>query len=582
MAIEDEFPPLMKFADKLNKSIEADQARQEQEAAENQKAREESAAQDKRQSDAVEKTAKAAQDAADSAAKAADSSGDSSGEDGKKKKKKKKTKPKTEDDDRETRRGELAEKIGEKSLGAIGGGIDRAGSLPGEISGDISLPVLTGALDSLTTKVGGFFSSSLTDRFKSLIEATKMNTSKLDDLEETTKKGDDEIAENTEKTADALEETNEIAKDKQRDATEARRERAAKQPRNEKGQWAKAEQERSNWLIWLARLGGALSVLLSGLATALLLSFGDIEDKLVGIFTGLKASLSALGPRIGAIIDDTVKPALQRVGASLRTIFDDVITKVGEKVSKFTDDFIKPVSERITNAVKGVFDDIAAKFPALAKFFTGAKDTTQGLTQKAARPIAELSSKVASRVAPVATSSVVQRATGFVSGLLGRGKDLVKGAGFKALKKIPIVGPAIELYFLSDKFKKLEEAIAAGEISQEDANKLMALEIAKSIAAVAGATLGAVGGAGVASIPLAIAGSEAARYATGYVGSKVLGIESDAFDQLGAASSDMGAGSGTVVVDASQTDNSTNVAQQSPAAMPTAASGSEGDVQAAH
>ena len=218
-------------------------------------------------------------------------------------------------------------------------------------------------------------------------------------------------------------------------------------------------------------------------------------------------------------------------------------------------DFFK----RMAKGISGVFETIIKKFPILAKFFTAA-------APKAAPAAAPALLKAVPKIAPAATKAA---APGFFSKALGVVKNVVpkvSGLGGMALrgsmtvlKKIPVIGPVIEAFFLRGKYNDLKAAKDSGSITEEQFKNMMIVEIMSAIGSMVGAGAGAVAGGGVASIPLAVGGSIAASSAARAMAMKVTGLTSEDFDKVATASDKAGSdGGNTTIIDASvTTDQST-------------------------
>lgn len=361
----------------------------------------------------------------------------------------------------------------------------------------------------------------------------------------------DDVIENTEETNETLNAMQKIMENDSRAAREAAREKKGRKGAHlslVKNSDVDGDDESKGLFGWLA-----------GLSALLLTNFGTLS-KIVGkMFSKLGTRLAkALAP----FIDDTLRPFFKRIGKQLGVIssrfIDDAVKpffdKIGKRLSPFIDEWITPIRKQMAKGISGVFETIIKKFPMLAKFFTaGGKAVTAAAA--ALKPAAKPAAKAAAPGFFSKALGVVKNVVPKVSGLGGMA---LKGS-MTVLKKIPVIGPVIEAFFLRGKYNDLKAAKDSGSITEEQFKNMMIVEIMSAIGSMVGAGAGAVAGGGVASIPLAVGGSIAASSAARAMAMKVTGLTSEDFDKVATASDKAGSdGGNTTIIDASvTTDQST-------------------------
>lgn len=461
-----------------------------------------------------------------------------------------------------------------QSLGAkAGGALPRAGGVAltstaasiQQHSADIEIPALT----KLMGKIGGFLSGGGEQIEKKLLSTNEKQTEKLEDQSEDL----EDIKNNTEATANVVGEQLDLFEEQKRSATEAKRE-SSSQVKSDGDDDTTGEAEKS---------GGFFSTIIQFLMRALPI--------LAGLASILLTDFEKLGEKFRTMYDDIIKPAITRIGAKFSSVYDDtikpVITKIGTKFGTMMDETIKP-------AISGVLTALKDKFPGVSKFLTTAKDAAVDAGQKIATKTGAAINAV--RAAPQALAQAVPKVQGnaltrLVSGAVdmvsggakAAGGFLAKGA-MKVVKKIPVIGPAIEAYFLSGKYDKLSAARDNGVITEEEYKKAMIVEVVSALGSLLGGTAGVVAGGGVASVATGVAGAMAGEAATRYGAEQFLGVDSsDIFAKVDAASGDS-AGGNTTVVNNHVNAPTANVEGGSVDAGPpmTPSTGSDGSYATAH
>jgi hypothetical protein len=430
-------------------------------------------------------------------------------------------------------------------------------------SADIEIPALT----KLMGKIGGFLTGGGQDIEKKLLETNKDQSKELEDQSEDL----DAIKENTEATADAVGEQLDLFEEQKRAATEAKRE-SSSQVTSDGDDDTTGEAEKS---------GGFFSTIIQFLMKALPI--------LATLASVLLTDFEKLGEKFRTMYDDTIKPVITKIGTKFSTMMDETIKPaiagIGSKFKSVIDDTVKP-------AMSGILTALKDKFPGLSKFLDAAVDTgkavgenitskvtpavkalTQGVTQAAPKVKGNALTRLVSSV-----SDVVSGGAKAAGGLLGKG-------ALKVVKKIPVIGPAIEAYFLSGKYDKLSAARDNGVITEEEYKKAMIVEVVSALGSLLGGTAGVVAGGGVASVATGVGGALAGDAAARYGAEQFLGVDSsDIFARVDAASGGSTGGDVTVInnnnVDASTANIESGSGEAGAPMIPS--TGSDGSYAAAH
>lgn len=484
------------------------------------------------------------------------------------------------DEERQSRLQALGAKAG-GALPRVGGAAltSTAASIQ-QHSADIEIPALT----KLMGKIGGFLSGGGEKIEQKLLDTNKKQTEKLEDQSDDL----DEIKENTEATADAIGEQLDLFEEQKRAATEAKRESSSQVTSDDDDTNGEADKSGGFFSTIIQFLMRALPILAT-LASVLLTDFEKLGEKFRTMYDDIiKPAITRIGAKFGTMYDETIKPALTKIGTKFSTMYDETIqpaiAKIGTKFSTMMDETIKP-------AISGLLTKLAEKFPGVSSFLTTAKDAAVDAGQRVAtRAVAGM------RAVPQALAQAVPEVRGnaltrFVSGAVdmvaggakAAGGVLAKGA-LKVVKKIPVIGPAIETYFLSGKYDKLSEARDNGVITEEEYKKAMIVEVVAALGSLLGGTAGVVAGGGVASVATGVAGAMGGEAATRYGAEQFLGVDSsEIFAKVDAASGDS-AGGNTTVVNNHVNAPTANVEGGSVDAGPpiTPSTGSDGSYATAH
>jgi hypothetical protein len=271
----------------------------------------------------------------------------------------------------------------------------------------------------------------------------------------------------------------------------------------------------------LLGLLGTLSGLLLTNFDQLFSKFGKFYDDFITPLTtrfktlydgAVKPFIESISTRFSTLYDDA-KPFFERISTKFKTLYDDVVTN-----------FIKPVSKELLEegryAVEGIVEGLAKKFPNLASFMKGATETAADLAAKGGvglktatesgvgflGRLKSAATDIGQRVTSSAPAGVLTRLGGAVSDMAGTAvRGFAKGS-LGLIRKIPVIGPAIESFFLKGKYDALKAALDQGTIDEAKFKKLFISEMMASLGALLGGTAGAIGGGGVASLGLAVAG----------------------------------------------------------------------------
>jgi hypothetical protein len=491
-------------------------------------------------------------------------------------------------------------------LRGLGAGVVAGGAAPGQISSDISMPILTKLSEGITGKIGGLLGAAGDKAQSKLMEKYADETAK------TTK----EVAENTKEAAESLGEIEASEKEtveqlslfndnmaaERRAETESSREKGVQDPTQmETGGESTEQQQSTGWFKWLLGLLGTLSGLLLTNFDQLFSKFGKFYDDFITPLTtrfktlyddAVKPFIESISARFSTLYDEVAKPFFESISTKFSTLYDDVVTK-----------FIKPVSKELLEegryAVEGIVEGLAKKFPNLASFMKGTAETAADLAAKGGgglKTAAETTvgflgrlksaaTDIGQRVTSSAPARVLTRLGGAVSDMAGTAvKGFAKGS-LGLIKKIPVIGPAIESFFLKGKYDALKAALDQGIINEAKFKSLFISEMMASLGALLGGTAGAIGGGGVASLGLAVAGGLAGEHLARKGAYSALGVsEADAelANRIFYGSNEVAEsapGSTTTVVAPDNSDNSTTVVNQgAQSAGMTARTASDGDV----
>jgi hypothetical protein len=490
----------------------------------------------------------------------------------------------------------LAQAVG-GSLRGLGAGVVAGGAAPGQISSDISMPILTSALEGITGKIGGLLGVAGDKAQSKLMEKYAEKTA---NSVEKAAESLGEIEASEKETVEQLSLFNDNMAAERRAETESSREKGVQDPTQmETGGESTEQQQSTGWFKWLLGLLGTLSGLLLTNFDQLFSKFGKFYDDFITPLTtrfktlyddAVKPFIESISARFSTLYDEVAKPFFESISTKFSTLYDDVVTK-----------FIKPVSKELLEegryAVEGIVEGLAKKFPNLASFMKGTAETAADLAAKGGgglKTAAETTvgflgrlksaaTDIGQRVTSSAPARVLTRLGGAVSDMAGTAvKGFAKGS-LGLIKKIPVIGPAIESFFLKGKYDALKAALDQGIINEAKFKSLFISEMMASLGALLGGTAGAIGGGGVASLGLAVAGGMAGERLARKGAYSALGVsEADAelASRIFYGSNEVAEsapGSTTTVV--APSDNSTTVVNQgAQSADTTARTASDGDV----
>lgn len=249
------------------------------------------------------------------------------------------------------------------------------------------------------------------------------------------------------------------------------------------------------WVTMLSLLG----TLITGFLTLLMTDFDTFFKTIGGLARKAFTRIGNLGRGMLTQIGEMGT----KIMTHLRGVYDDVLKPILINLEK---KFLKPFTKFI-----------AETFDPFIKRTTAALKPLLDAAVKAARPLAE---RVGSAVNPLKGALI--KTAGQASSMLGRGSEVAgnlakktAGMGKGVLGKIPMIGAAIESFFLKGDYDRLQELQKAGKITEKEASDYMMTKVLGSVAALAGGAGGAVVGSAagpVGTVAGAVIAGEGARY----------------------------------------------------------------------